>query len=61
MHTRNFFFSPQGGRSSHIKNRTIRPHLYSQSVQGLEWTVEWNGVLSGRVLAYSSLASTNFP
>nr|CAH7722743.1 unnamed protein product [Callosobruchus chinensis] len=27
MHTRNFFFSPQGGRSSYIKNRTIRPHL----------------------------------
>nr|CAH7767773.1 unnamed protein product [Callosobruchus chinensis] len=23
MHTRNFFFSPQGGRSSYIKNRTI--------------------------------------
>nr|CAH7761288.1 unnamed protein product [Callosobruchus chinensis] len=26
MHTRNFF-SSQGGRSSYIKNRTIRPHL----------------------------------
>nr|CAH7719443.1 unnamed protein product [Callosobruchus chinensis] len=38
MHTRNFFFSPQGGRSSYTKNRTIRPHLYSQGVQGLEWT-----------------------
>nr|CAH7727524.1 unnamed protein product [Callosobruchus chinensis] len=23
MHTRNFFLSPQGGRSSYIKNRTI--------------------------------------
>nr|CAH7739015.1 unnamed protein product [Callosobruchus chinensis] len=23
MHPRNFFFSPQGGRSSYIKNRTI--------------------------------------
>nr|CAH7740153.1 unnamed protein product [Callosobruchus chinensis] len=34
----NFFFSPQGGRSSYIKNRTIRPHLYLQGVQGLEWT-----------------------
>nr|CAH7717377.1 unnamed protein product [Callosobruchus chinensis] len=39
MHTRNFFFSPQGGRSSYIKNRTIRPYLYPQGVQGLEWTV----------------------
>nr|CAH7734746.1 unnamed protein product [Callosobruchus chinensis] len=29
MHPRNFF-SPQGGRSSYIKNRTIRPHLYPQ-------------------------------
>nr|CAH7752618.1 unnamed protein product [Callosobruchus chinensis] len=37
MHTRNFF-SPQDGRSSYIKNRTIRPHLYPQGVQGLEWT-----------------------
>nr|CAH7755535.1 unnamed protein product [Callosobruchus chinensis] len=36
MHTRNFFFSPQGGRSSYIKNRTIRPHLCP--LQGLEWT-----------------------
>nr|CAH7732990.1 unnamed protein product [Callosobruchus chinensis] len=27
MHPRNFFFSPQGGRSSSVKNRTIRPHL----------------------------------
>nr|CAH7737637.1 unnamed protein product [Callosobruchus chinensis] len=38
MHPRNFFFSPQGGRSSHIKNRTIRPHRGLQGVQGLEWT-----------------------
>nr|CAH7761008.1 unnamed protein product [Callosobruchus chinensis] len=38
MHTRNFLFSPQGGRSSYIKNRTIRPHLCPQDVQGLEWT-----------------------
>nr|CAH7759983.1 unnamed protein product [Callosobruchus chinensis] len=37
MHTRNFF-SPQGGRSSYIKNRTIRTHLYPQGVQGLKWT-----------------------
>nr|CAH7736000.1 unnamed protein product [Callosobruchus chinensis] len=35
MHTRNFFFSP---RTSYIKNQTIRPHLYPQGVQGLEWT-----------------------
>nr|CAH7759124.1 unnamed protein product [Callosobruchus chinensis] len=35
MHTRNFFFSPQGGRSSYIKNRTILPHHYLQGVQGL--------------------------
>nr|CAH7741292.1 unnamed protein product [Callosobruchus chinensis] len=33
MHTRNFFFSPQGGRSSYFKNL---PHLYPQAVQGLE-------------------------
>nr|CAH7751515.1 unnamed protein product [Callosobruchus chinensis] len=32
MHPRNVFFSPQGGRSSYIKNRTIRPHLCSQGV-----------------------------
>nr|CAH7719407.1 unnamed protein product [Callosobruchus chinensis] len=38
MHTRNFLFSPQGGRSSHIKNQMIRPHLYPQGVQGLERT-----------------------
>nr|CAH7747880.1 unnamed protein product [Callosobruchus chinensis] len=25
MHTRNFFFSPQGGRSSYIKNDTTAP------------------------------------
>nr|CAH7760284.1 unnamed protein product [Callosobruchus chinensis] len=36
MHKRNFFFSPQGGRSSYIKNRTIRPHLYP--LYPLEWT-----------------------
>nr|CAH7756228.1 unnamed protein product [Callosobruchus chinensis] len=34
MHPRHFFFSPQGGRSSNIKNRTIRPHLCTQGVQG---------------------------
>nr|CAH7725926.1 unnamed protein product [Callosobruchus chinensis] len=33
MHPRNFFFSPQGGRSSHIKNRTIRLHLCPKGVQ----------------------------
>nr|CAH7762312.1 unnamed protein product [Callosobruchus chinensis] len=33
MHTRNFFFSPQGGCSSYIKNRTIRPHLYPQDTR----------------------------
>nr|CAH7734458.1 unnamed protein product [Callosobruchus chinensis] len=38
MHPRNFFFSPQGGRPSYIKNQTIQPHLCSQGVQGLEWT-----------------------
>nr|CAH7768146.1 unnamed protein product [Callosobruchus chinensis] len=27
MHRRNFFFSPQGGRSSYIKNQTTPPHL----------------------------------
>nr|CAH7760713.1 unnamed protein product [Callosobruchus chinensis] len=37
MHARNIF-SPQGDLSSYIKNRTIRPHLYPQGVQGLEWT-----------------------
>nr|CAH7712300.1 unnamed protein product [Callosobruchus chinensis] len=36
MHPRSFFFSSQAGRSS-IKNRTIRPHLCPQGVQGLEW------------------------
>nr|CAH7733646.1 unnamed protein product [Callosobruchus chinensis] len=40
MHPRNFF-SPQGGRSSYIRNRTIRPHLCPQGVQGLEWTAWW--------------------
>nr|CAH7742180.1 unnamed protein product [Callosobruchus chinensis] len=38
MHTRYLFFSPEGGRSSDIKNRTIRLHLCPQGVQGLEWT-----------------------
>nr|CAH7757741.1 unnamed protein product [Callosobruchus chinensis] len=38
MHTRNFFFSLQGGRSSYIKGRAIRLHLFSQGVQGPEWT-----------------------
>nr|CAH7718945.1 unnamed protein product [Callosobruchus chinensis] len=38
MHPRNFFFSPQGDRSSYIKNRPIRSHLYPQCVQGLEST-----------------------
>nr|CAH7745516.1 unnamed protein product [Callosobruchus chinensis] len=38
MRPRNFFFSPQSGRSSYIKNRTIRLHLYPQGVQSLEWT-----------------------
>nr|CAH7763781.1 unnamed protein product [Callosobruchus chinensis] len=35
MHQRNCF-SPQGGRSSFIKNRAIRPHLCPQGVYGLE-------------------------
>nr|CAH7747034.1 unnamed protein product [Callosobruchus chinensis] len=61
MHTWNFFFSPQGGRSSYIKNRTIRPHLYPQGVQGLEWYCLVMYLLSRRVLADSSLASTSFP
>nr|CAH7724180.1 unnamed protein product [Callosobruchus chinensis] len=30
MLPQNFLFSPQGGRSSYIKNRTIRPHLSPQ-------------------------------
>nr|CAH7763515.1 unnamed protein product [Callosobruchus chinensis] len=38
MHPRKFFFTHQGGRSSYIKNRTIRLHLCPQGVQGLEWT-----------------------
>nr|CAH7733489.1 unnamed protein product [Callosobruchus chinensis] len=28
MHARNFFFSPQGGRPSYIKNQPIRQHLF---------------------------------
>nr|CAH7752467.1 unnamed protein product [Callosobruchus chinensis] len=43
MHTRNFLFSPQGGRPSYIKNRTIRPHLYPRVSRA------WNG-LPGDVL-----------
>nr|CAH7759395.1 unnamed protein product [Callosobruchus chinensis] len=31
MHVRNFF-SPQGGRSTYIKNRGVRPHLCRQGV-----------------------------
>nr|CAH7756654.1 unnamed protein product [Callosobruchus chinensis] len=38
MHTRNFFFSPQGGRSSYIKNPTIRPHLCPRVSRA------WNGL-----------------
>nr|CAH7713654.1 unnamed protein product [Callosobruchus chinensis] len=26
------FFSPQGGRSSYIRNRAVRPHLCPQGV-----------------------------
>nr|CAH7746562.1 unnamed protein product [Callosobruchus chinensis] len=62
MHPRNLFFSPQGGRSSYIKNRTIQQRLCPQGVQGLEWMdylVMY--LLSRLVLAYSSLASANFP
>nr|CAH7720611.1 unnamed protein product [Callosobruchus chinensis] len=29
MHTRNFFFSPQGGRT-YIKNQAVRSYLCSQ-------------------------------
>nr|CAH7760286.1 unnamed protein product [Callosobruchus chinensis] len=32
MHPRNFFFSPQGDRSSYIKNRAVRPHLCPQGI-----------------------------
>nr|CAH7759435.1 unnamed protein product [Callosobruchus chinensis] len=32
MHLQNIFFSPQGGRSSYIKNQTIQPHLCPQDV-----------------------------
>nr|CAH7746942.1 unnamed protein product [Callosobruchus chinensis] len=67
MHTRNFFFSPQVGRSSYIKNRTIRPHFYPQGVQCLEWTAwvpileygeqdshekSWRGSLENRKVAF---------
>nr|CAH7735130.1 unnamed protein product [Callosobruchus chinensis] len=60
MHTRNFLFSPQGGRSSYIKNerydRTFIPRV----------SRAWNGLpgmylMSRRELDYSSLASTSFP
>nr|CAH7765106.1 unnamed protein product [Callosobruchus chinensis] len=37
MQPRNFF-SPQGSRSSYIKNRPIRPHLCPQGIQSLERT-----------------------
>nr|CAH7761416.1 unnamed protein product [Callosobruchus chinensis] len=40
MHTPNFFFSPQGGRSSYIKNRTIRPVS-----SGCPLSRAWNGLL----------------
>nr|CAH7744249.1 unnamed protein product [Callosobruchus chinensis] len=43
MHPRNFFFSLQGGGSSYIKNRTIRPHLCPRVSRA------WNG-LTGDVL-----------
>nr|CAH7767818.1 unnamed protein product [Callosobruchus chinensis] len=32
MHPPNFFFSPQGGSSLYIRNRTIRPHFFPQGV-----------------------------
>nr|CAH7714378.1 unnamed protein product [Callosobruchus chinensis] len=32
MLPRNFFFSPQGGRSSYIKNQAVRPHICPQGV-----------------------------
>nr|CAH7738109.1 unnamed protein product [Callosobruchus chinensis] len=38
MHPRNILFSPQGGRSSYIKNRAIRPHLYPRVSR------TWNGL-----------------
>nr|CAH7769769.1 unnamed protein product [Callosobruchus chinensis] len=41
--TSNFFFSPQGGRSSYIKNRTIRPTFIPRVSRA------WNG-LPGDVL-----------
>nr|CAH7719320.1 unnamed protein product [Callosobruchus chinensis] len=32
MRPQNFNFSPQGKRSSYIKNRTVRPRLYPLGV-----------------------------
>nr|CAH7752172.1 unnamed protein product [Callosobruchus chinensis] len=31
MHPRDFFTSPQGGRSSYLKNRAVRSNLCSAS------------------------------
>nr|CAH7749934.1 unnamed protein product [Callosobruchus chinensis] len=63
MHTRNLFFSPQGGRSSYtyIQNRydTTAPLSPGCPGPGVDCMVMY--LLSRRVLAYSSLASTNFP
>nr|CAH7738896.1 unnamed protein product [Callosobruchus chinensis] len=61
MHTRNFLFSPQGGRSSYIKNRTIRPHLLSSGCPGPGMDCLVMYLMSRRELDYSSLASTSFP
>nr|CAH7742435.1 unnamed protein product [Callosobruchus chinensis] len=38
MHPRNFFFSPQGDRSSYTKNRVVRPHLCPRVSKA------WNGL-----------------
>nr|CAH7752816.1 unnamed protein product [Callosobruchus chinensis] len=59
MHPRNF--SPQGGRSSYIKNRTIPIAPLSPGVSrpGMDCLLMY--LLSRQVLAYLSLASTNFP
>nr|CAH7767166.1 unnamed protein product [Callosobruchus chinensis] len=32
MQPRDFFISPQGGRSSYIKNRAVQPHLWPGKV-----------------------------
>nr|CAH7737100.1 unnamed protein product [Callosobruchus chinensis] len=60
MHTRNFLFSPQGGRSSY---RTIRPHLYPHSRPPPGPGMDCLGMylICRRKLDYSSLASTSFP